>query len=585
MIQSTPVTGGRGYRQRPGRPHEGRRERLVRRLVPTLLLAAVAFVAGMVVGALHRPAAQDVADDYAAAYERRDYGQMYDLITETAKGRISERQFRAAHEDADATATATRMRFDDADSPDGDVVPVPVTITTRVFGTFEATLDLPMAEEGGEARIAWEKHMTFPGVDEGEELNRTTTLPQRATLLASGGIELAAGADRASDDPVTSDSIAGELGPIPRERAQELRAEGVPDDAQVGISGLERALDDELRGKPGGRLRAGERVLAASTPRKADPVRSTIVPRVQRAASAALAGRLGGVVAMNVGGADDGDVVAAAGIGMSGLQPPGSTFKIVTISGALEARVTKPSTQYPVATAATLEGVELQNANGESCGGNLIDSFAHSCNSVFAPLGAELGARRLVRTAERFGFNRPPAIDGAATSTIPPAGEIGDDLALGSSAIGQGRVQASTLQMALAAATIADRGRLPQPTLKKSDRPSSARAVSTRTARIVDRAMRAVVSYGTGTGAAISGVTVAGKTGTAELRQTQGEEVEGETVVEGDTTDTTAWFAAYAPARRPRVAVAVMLVEAGAGGAVAAPPAATVLAEALRRRG
>jgi cell division protein FtsI/penicillin-binding protein 2 len=76
---------------------------------------------------------------------------------------------------------------------------------------------------------------------------------------------------------------------------------------------------------------------------------------------------------------------------------------------------------------------------------------------------------------------------------------------------------------------------------------------------------------------------VAGKTGTAELRQTQGEGVEGEEVVEGDTTDTTAWFSAYAPAGRPRVVVAVMLVEAGAGGAVAAPAARGVLAEALRR--
>ncbi|MDQ3739381.1 MAG: penicillin-binding transpeptidase domain-containing protein, partial [Actinomycetota bacterium] len=296
-------------------------------------------------------------------------------------------------------------------------------------------------------------------------------------------------------------------------------------------------------------------------------------------------GRLGGVIVMRVGGKDDGDVIAAAGIGMSGLQPPGSTFKIVTLAAALEARKAKPSDEFAVATSATLEGVELQNANGESCGGDLIESFAHSCNSVFGPLGAELGPRRLVAAAERFGFNRPPGIDGAATSTIPPAAEIGDDLAVGASAIGQGRVQASTLQMALAAAAIANRGRMPVPTVSKRGEPRSTEVVSRRTARIVDRGMRAVVAYGTGTAAAIEGVTVAGKTGTAELRQTQGEAVEGETVVEGDTTDTTAWFAAYAPANRPRVVVAVMLVEAGAGGAVAAPAARGVLAEALRRPG
>ncbi|HEX8120257.1 MAG TPA: penicillin-binding transpeptidase domain-containing protein [Solirubrobacteraceae bacterium] len=549
-----------------------------------LLVAALAFVVGMIVGSLHRPAGQDVGDDYAQAFEKRDYGAMYDLLTSDAKRRYTPAQFRAAHVDAAATATTRSIDFGEAESPEDDVVAIPAEISTRVFGPVKTTLDLPMAEEDGEARVAWGPHLAFPGVREGEQLDRTIELPPRATILAANGAELAAGPDRTSEDPATSASIAGELGPIPEERATELRAEGVPEDAQVGISGLERALDDKLRGHPGGRLKAGGRVLAGSRPRKAKPVHSTIVPGVQLAAQTALAGRLGGVIAMRVGGSRDGDVVAAAGIGLSGLQPPGSTFKIITLSGAVEAKIAKPSDQFAVATAATLEGVELQNANGESCGGSLIDSFAHSCNSVFAPLGAKLGARRLVQTAERFGFNETPAIDGAATSTIPPAAQIGDDLAVGSSAIGQGRVTASTLQMALAAATVADRGRRPRPTLDRADRPKSTRAVSRRTAKIVDRAMRAVVAYGTGTAAAISGVTVAGKTGTAELRQTQGDAPD-QAPIEGDTTDTTAWFAAYAPAKKPRIAVAVMFVEAGAGGAVAAPSAAVVLREALRRRG
>jgi penicillin-binding protein A len=570
MIQSTPVTGGRGYRQRPGRPHDGRRDRLLRRLVPLMLIGAVAFVAGTVYGVLHRPAEQDAADDYAAAYERRDYRAMYALLTDAAKERVSESQFAAAHEDAATTATMVRARVEEAETPQDDTVEVPAEVETRVFGTVRASFVLPMEDD----RIAWRPHLAFPGVREGQTLERTVELPERARLLTAGGAEL---------EPDIRASIGGELGAIPPERLAEMRAKGVPEDAQVGLTGLERALDDELRGTPGGRLRAGGRVLAASPPRAAQDVRTTIVPRIQRAASTALAGRLGGVVAMRVGGADDGDVVAAAGIGLSGLQPPGSTFKIITLAGALQAGVTRPAEEFPVATAATLEGVELQNANGESCGGDLIESFAHSCNSVFAPLGAELGARRLVRAAERFGFNRAPAIDGAATSTIPPAAEIGDDLAVGASAIGQGQVQASTLQMALAAATIADRGRLPRPTFLRSDRPSARQAIPRRVARILDRGMRAVVAYGTGTAAAIEGVTVAGKTGTAELRQTQGDEVEGETVVEGDTTDTSAWFAAYAPADRPRIAVAVLLVEAGAGGAVAAPAARTVLTEALRR--
>jgi penicillin-binding protein A len=570
MIQSTPVTGGRGYSQRPP---SGRRDRLLRHLVPVLLVGAVAFVAGLVAGTLHRPAEQDLADDYAAAYAERDYDAMYALLTAQAKRRTTQEQFAAAHEDAHATATTQRIATEEAGAPDGGVVSVGARIATSVFGTVSADLQLPVEGEDG---VDWAPHLTFPGMRGGERLERTVDLPERATLLDANGDPL---------DPETRASIGGELGPIPPERAQEMRAKGVPEDAEIGVSGLERALDDELRGKPGGRLRAGTRVLAASSPRAAVPVRTTIVPRIQLAAQSALAGRLGGVVVMRVGGRDDGDVAAAAGIGLSGLQPPGSTFKIVTLSAALQARITRPGEEFPVATSATLSGVELQNANGESCGGDLIESFAHSCNSVFAPLGAELGPRRLVRAAERFGFNERPAIDGAATSTIPPAAEMGDDLAVGATAIGQGRVQANTLQMAVAAATIADKGNRPRPTVLAADRPERQRAVPARVARIVDRGMRAVVAYGTGTAARIDGTVVAGKTGTAELRQTQGETPEGEEPIGDDTTDTTAWFAAYAPARRPRVAVAVMLVEAGAGGAVAAPAARAVLAEALRRRG
>ena len=104
---------------------------------------------------------------------------------------------------------------------------------------------------------------------------------------------------------------------------------------------------------------------------------------------------------------------------------------------------------------ATIEGVDIQNANGEYCGGSLRNSFAHSCNSVFAPLGAKLGAEKLVETAEAFGFNQDPGSSGAARSTIPLPNEIGDDLAVGSSAIGQGKVLATPLQMALVGATSA----------------------------------------------------------------------------------------------------------------------------------
>jgi cell division protein FtsI/penicillin-binding protein 2 len=313
-------------------------------------------------------------------------------------------------------------------------------------------------------------------------------------------------------------------------------------------------------------------------------VRSTIDPKIQLAAVEALAGRYGGIAAVRP---RTGEVLALSGLAFSAPQPPGSVFKIITLSGAVEAKTVRRNESFPVQTAATLEGIELENANGESCGGTLLQSFAHSCNSVFAPLGAELGARRLVATAEHFGFNEDPGLVGAARSTIPAADEIGDDLAVGSTAIGQGKVLTTPLQMALIAATIGEGGLRPRPTLRKGDDTKTVRAIPEPVARYVGRAMRAVVTGGTGVGAAIDNVPVAGKTGTAELRTTVEEDPlpqAGEQEApppEDDPTDTDAWFAAYAPAGHPRIAVAVLLIAQGAGGEVAAPAARHVIEAAV----
>jgi cell division protein FtsI/penicillin-binding protein 2 len=289
-----------------------------------------------------------------------------------------------------------------------------------------------------------------------------------------------------------------------------------------------------------------------------------------------------------------GEILGLAGVAFSSLQPPGSTFKIVTLAGVLQNRVAGPRSTFPVQTAATLEGVELENANGESCGGSLRLSFAHSCNSVFAPLGARLGASRLVKTAEAFGFNQDLGIPGAATSTIPAADEIGDDLAVGSSAIGQGRVQATALQMAWIASTVAHGGiRVPLTLRAVRDgvRPAGKRVLRAETARTVRAYMESVVEVGTGAAARIAGVRVAGKTGTAELKTTAtpdctpAPDVECPPAQPNDPTDTDAWFAAFAPAGKPRIAVGVLLIANGAGGDTAAPVARQVLVSGLKATG
>jgi cell division protein FtsI/penicillin-binding protein 2 len=206
--------------------------------------------------------------------------------------------------------------------------------------------------------------------------------------------------------------------------------------------------------------------------------------------------------------------------------------------------------------------------------------------------------------AEGYGFNSPAGIAGVPASTLPAAASIQGELALGSTAIGQGQVLATPLEMATVAATIGEGGRRPRPTLVPAGgRPFVARASSSAVARTVRHLMVEVVRSGTGTAAAIPGVTVAGKTGTAELKsqcavrpsgaesaatneaaaQGGAEQHEARTCqgTETESSNTDAWFAAFAPALHPRVAVCVLLVKDGAGGATAAPVAREVLEAAL----
>jgi cell division protein FtsI/penicillin-binding protein 2 len=288
-----------------------------------------------------------------------------------------------------------------------------------------------------------------------------------------------------------------------------------------------------------------------------------------------MAGRYAGIAAMDP---RTGALLALAGVAFSALQPPGSTMKIITVTGALEAGIVKLSDTFPIATSATIEGFTLQNARGEACGGTLLNAFAVSCNSVFAPLGVKLGAQRLVDIAERFGFNQPSSIPGAAESQIPSASTIGDALAVGSSAIGQGMVQSTALEMTDVGATIAMAGRRPIPTLLAHQPPKFVRVTSAHVAHLVQLMMIAVVEFGTGTAAQITGVKVAGKTGTAELKNTSNPNDPNAS----SPQNTDAWFVGYAPVGHPRIVVGALFPGQGAGGATAAPAVHDVLVAALQ---
>jgi penicillin-binding protein A len=553
-----------------------RRRRLTHRALPALGgLALVAGGAGMMVGSQAQSGSQRTAAEFTQAWERRDYGAMYDMLDDASREVHSREQFRAAYRRAAATATAKSVEAGDPEGDRDGSVAVPVEVDTRVFGPVRANLRLPVHEE----QVTWGPLLAFPGLRRGEALARESEPPERAPLVSRNGKVLAEGPAEARSSPLQAiaGSIAGTL--MPEETRAERRAlwaRGFPRDWPTGQNGLEHAFEDRLAGRPGGRLLAGDRVIAEAGPRPAPPVRTTIDTRLQEAAVTALAGRFGGIAALDP---RNGEIRALAGLAFSAPQPPGSTFKIVTTAAALEQDLVEPSTEFPVETYALIDGVELQNANGEACGGSFRNSFAHSCNSVFGPLGVEVGSEALVEASERFGWNQEPTVAGEVPSTLPPSEEIQSDLEIASTAIGQFRTLATPLVMASVAQTIAAGGVRFLPTLALGERTKRVRVTTREVAETIQSLMVDVVDYGTGTAAALPGVKVAGKTGTAELEDTR-DPGTGETAP-SDPSNTDAWFTAYAPAAKPELAVAVMLVRAGSGGATAAPAARVVLDTAL----
>lgn len=384
-----------------------------------------------------------------------------------------------------------------------------------------------------------------------------------------------------------------------------------------GASGVERAENAVLSGTDD-RLFV-RRVLDTLTgeQNRGGSVALTLDPQAQQAALDAMQGRPGAVVALEPSTGRilamvstptfDPNVLAshdAAGItaayealsadpgepllnrALSQTYPPGSTFKIVTTAAALENGATPQDEVYGgAALDLPLTSTTLPNSTGEACTGGdtttLIDALRLSCNTAFGSLGLELGAETLAAQAQAFGFGAGYDVPvPTAASRFP---EDANEPQVAQSAIGQFDVAATPLQMAMVVAAVANRGILMEPYLVEEVRgpdtvplgrhePSElGRSVSAQTADQLTAMLVEVVEDGTGRNAAIDGVSVAGKTGTAQV---------------GEGRSPHAWFVSFAPAEDPRVAVAVIVENGGgeteiSGGRLAAPVARAVMEAAL----
>ena len=379
----------------------------------------------------------------------------------------------------------------------------------------------------------------------------------------------------------------------------------------IGRAGLERYRNDELTGQQAeltsilDQLRGKQRV--------GDDVDTSLDAHAQRVALAGLAGRAGGVVALDpstgaikvmasVPGYDPNTLNERGRFAQlnrqpgspvlnrvtQGTYPPGSTFKVVTATAAIDSGKFTPQSTLSGKSPIKISGVPLSNFSNEQFGViDLTTALTHSVNTVWAQVGEQLGKDTMKRYMDAFGFNAKPPLDYPSDQMVASGEYLRGHLIeptsrfvdVGRMAIGQDKLQVTPLQMAMVAAAVGNRGVLMKPHLtdkvvdpdgRVTDRIKpevQSHVMKASTAAQVGNMMAHVVQEGTGTAAALQGVSVAGKTGTAEIDVARG--------------ITQPWFIAFAPVERPKVAIAVTIERStGQGGTEAAPIAKQVL-EAL----
>jgi penicillin-binding protein A len=251
-----------------------------------------------------------------------------------------------------------------------------------------------------------------------------------------------------------------------------------------------------------------------------------------------------------------------------GQYPPGSTFKVVTAAAGLDSGTITPETAFAAPSPLEVEGQPLENDFDESFGPIALDTaLTQSVNTWFAQLGEKLGQHTLFEYMDRFGFNSTPAID-LPEDQVYASGVFGNGHLLGPNdpvdvarvAFGQERLAVTPLQVAEVAAAVANGGKLMKPQIwsrvvdpdgrvvKRLDPSQYSQPISAETAAELNTAMQGVVSEGTGTNAEIPGITVAGKTGTAETPYNES--------CGGGSEENQAWFMGFAPADDPKIAIA-----------------------------
>lgn len=384
-----------------------------------------------------------------------------------------------------------------------------------------------------------------------------------------------------------------------------------------GTTGVEGSLNDYLSGTANDQFLSKLNAIITGQDPKGASVSLTINPKVQQAAWDAFGDNTGAVVAINpktgeilamiskpafdpnVLASHDTNAVIASyksliadparpllnrAIG-GDLYYPGSVFKLVVASAALDSKKYTPDSEFPNPSTLQLpqSSTFINNAEGGTCGGTpnvtIATALRLSCNIPFAQLGAALGQDVIGQYAKAFGYGQSIKVPMSSTPSVYPTGM--DQAQTMLSSFGQFEDKVTPLQVAMTSAAIANGGKLMQPTLIKQItaadltviRPFQeqvfAQPITSDTAATLTQLMIANVSNGAASNARISGVDVAGKTGTAQ---------------NGDGKPYTLWFTGFAPANDPQVAVAVV-VENGKsfGNAVAAPIAKKVIEAVLNK--